>query len=132
MIRSKSVWEWLVASMVLSGCSSGQSEGGGREIDPNICAAAPASAKARLAPVLSESVNFSCEVDADCASMPVVGSCFDSCSTTMNTRGRLTLDRLIAVSEAVECRDFVEKKCVVEHPPCAPPGPPRCEDHVCR
>ncbi|MFO0550481.1 MAG: hypothetical protein U0271_18950 [Polyangiaceae bacterium] len=132
MIRSKSVLQWLVAPMFLFGCSSSKSEGGGRQIDPNICAAAPASAKARFAPVTAASENFVCNVDADCSSVPIVGSCFDSCSMSMNTRGRLALDRIIAVSEAVECRDFVEKKCAVEHPPCAPPGPPRCEEHVCR
>jgi hypothetical protein len=75
--------------------------------------------------------NLACSSDADCVSVPVGATCFDACTRSVNQTGKGAVERASTLVEASECKAFTDAKCPLIAPPCAPPGPPRCNAGRC-
>jgi hypothetical protein len=88
------------------------------------------SAKRRLAEVMSE--HLACTTNADCSLVELQTSCSDSCTAVVNQKGAQVLPIAISAINTAACAGFEEAQCSRIHPPCAPPGPPRCVEMKCQ
>lgn len=69
-----------------------------------------------------------CSADADCVSIQVGTACFDICTRAVN---RTEVNAVNDAMARADCTEFVADDCTVMPPPCAPPGPPVCNQGHC-
>ena len=123
----------------LGGVACASSSGGGGEVQtalvadagssPSTCAAdaLPASAKVMAA----IDANAACVTNADCTTIELSTSCFDSCTRAVATSGRDAVEAAKTSASANECQAFVNAGCKLEAPACAPSSTPACVAGKC-
>lgn len=66
---------------------------------------------------------LACESDSDCATVEIVGDCFNKCTHVVAANADLGF---FFDQESQWCEGFTEAGCSVERPVCVPPSEPRC------
>lgn len=94
------------------------------------CSAKLSAAQSKIRAAVA--ANRACTKDADCTVVAVSAMCFDSCSGATNKAGSAAVEAARDQVNQSECKAYQDAGCpALPVPPCAPPGPPRCESGMC-
>lgn len=117
------------ASGIACGASTCADGRGGPPMDPAIeCASSARMASAWALAAIGASK--ACTTDTDCTSVAVRASCFDYCSTAVNTAGLGSVSDELSSAET-KCARFNDLGCTLEVPSCAPSEVPHCKSGSC-
>lgn len=119
---------WAVLGLLAAACSTGAPASHGAKADT--CAAHTTAARDKLLAVID--ANSTCTADADCTHVELAAACFDSCSRSIAASGKAAFDAERAAVDEANCKAYDADACPPHiSPPCAPPGPPTCQEGKC-
>ncbi len=96
----------------------------------NTCTQTLTTARLKMRAVIQ--ANQACTSDADCTATGLSAMCFDSCSAAINKGGAAAVEAVRDQVNEAECKTYQSSGCpALPVPPCAPPGPPRCQAGIC-
>ncbi len=116
-------------ALVIAACTTGAPATKGPPAS-DICSGHVEAARDKLTAVID--ANRACTSDADCSDVGLGAACFDSCSRPIATSGKAALEAAVAAVNAADCKAYQDDGCPAPiSPPCAPPGPPACQEGKC-
>ena len=133
------VLSFVLASAVVA-CSSSTAPSGeeasattaeaGRSPDFATCTAALRPASDKVTAAIAASTG--CSADADCTTIELAASCFDSCTRAVAKAGVAAIEQVKTDVSNNECHPFFDAGCKLEAPPCEAPATPTCSAGHCQ